>query len=969
MIKRLRFTYRYMLLVVLLIGSIKINAQLLSWTPPFIQESSTPVEIIVDATKGNQGLKDYTPTSDVYVHIGVITSLSTSNTDWKYSKFTWGTIDAAANATYLGNNKWKYTIAGGMRNFFGITNSSETVKKIAILFRNGSGSRVQRNADASDMYVPVYDNALYLRIDEPYRQPLYTPIPEPVSKNVGDQVAINAKSSQAADLKIFFNGNQVASAANATSITANPTIAATGDQIIIAEATQGTTIKRDTLQFLVAGAVNVAPLPAGVKDGINYGTDNTQVTLVLYAPGKTRVAVLGEFNNWQENVASQLNKTPDGNRYWITLTGLTAGIEYAFQYLIDGSLKVADPYAEKILDPWNDQYIPSSNYPSLKPYPSGATGIVSVFQTNKPVYIWGSDGFIKPNKQNLVIYELLVRDFVAAQNWNVLRDTLSYLKRLGVNAIEIMPFNEFEGNISWGYNPSFYFAPDKMYGPENWLRRFVDSCHKNGIAVLMDIAMNHAYGQSPLVQMYWDAANNRPAASSPWFNQQATHPFSVGYDFNHASQATKDLVDRVIEHWLSSYRIDGFRWDLSKGFTQTNTGNDVNAWSNYDAGRITTWKRIYDKMQAVSSNSYCILEHFAANSEEIELSNYGMLLWGNIHYNFSEATKGNTIANSNFQSIIHTNRGWSQPNLIGYQESHDEERLMYDNINYGNSSNPSHNVRDTTVGLKRNEMAAAFWAMVPGPKMLWQFGELGYDYSINYCQNGTINNSCRVDPKPIRWDYYNKPARKALFDVYSKLIKLRMVPNFITTFTTSNIDYNLSGAFKTLKVTSDSLKIVVIGNFDVVQQTGSVMFHEPGTWYNYLTGGTRTATGSFENITLQPGEYYVYTNKDVSNLVATPIRNVPNILAASQLMISPNPVNSAAKVNYELPESGKLILSVYDITGKQLAILHSGFKAKGFYNINLNNKDFSVGKSGKGMYLLVMELNGHKRTEKFLIQN
>jgi glycosidase len=963
MMKRLQRTLTY-LCVLLAALCFEANAQLLTWSPAFIQESSSPVEIIVDATKGNLGLKDHTPT-DVYVHIGVITSLSSSSSDWKYSKFTWPGTDPNAQATYLGNNKWKYTITGGLRSFFNITNTSETIKKIAILFRSGDGNKAQRNADGSDMYVPVYDNGLHVRIDEPYRQPLYNPIPESITKNVGDNVAINAKSSLPADLKIFFNGTQVATATNATIISANPQITATGDQTIIAEATQGATVKRDTLKFVVAGAVNVAPLPSGVRDGINYESDNTAVTLVLYAPNKTRVAVLSELNNWQETAGSQMNRTPDGSRYWIRLTGLTPGVEYAYQYLIDGTLKVADYYAEKVLDPNNDQYIPSSTYPSLKPYPPGATGIVSVFQTAKPSYNWGVTNFTKPDKRNLVVYEMLLRDFVAAMNWNTLRDTLSYFKRLGVNAIQLMPFNEFEGNISWGYNPSFYFAPDKAYGTENALRQFIDTCHKNGISVIMDIALNHSCGQSPMVQMYWDAANNKPAANSPWFNQDAKHPFNVCYDMNHESQATKDFVDRVVEHWLVNYKIDGFRWDLSKGFTQYPSGNDAGLMANYDAGRIATWKRIYDKQQAVAPTSYCILEHFAVNSEETELSNYGMLLWGNSNHQFGEATKGVNLSQSNFEWFIHSARGWTNPHVVGYQESHDEERLMVKNITEGNNTNGAHNVRDTLVALKRNEMAASFFLTAPGPKMIWQFGELGYDYSINYCPNGTINNGCRTDPKPIRWDYYQKPARKALFDVYSKLIKLRLFPNYKNVFTSGIIDYNLGGAFKSLKVTGDSLKIVVIGNFGVTATTGTVAFQEPGTWYNYLTGGTRTATGSTESINLQPGEYYVFTNKDVANLVATPVRNVPNILANTKLLITPNPADKAAKVNFELPESGKLSLSVFDITGKKIATLFNGFKARGFYSINLTNNDFSA--STTGTYLLVMTLNGHSRTEKFLI--
>jgi len=109
--------------------------------------------------------------------------------------------------------------------------------------------------------------------------------------------------------------------------------------------------------------------------------------------------------------------------------------------VIDGDLKVADIYSEKILDPWNDQYIPAANYPSLKPYPSGQSNIVSVLQTAKPTYNWTVNNFTRPDKRNLVIYELLVRDFVSAQNWQTMKDTLTYLKRLGINAIELMPVN------------------------------------------------------------------------------------------------------------------------------------------------------------------------------------------------------------------------------------------------------------------------------------------------------------------------------------------------------------------------------------------------------------------------------------------------------------------------------------------------------------------------------------------------
>ncbi|MBC7586907.1 MAG: T9SS type A sorting domain-containing protein [Chitinophagaceae bacterium] len=951
------------------------NAQLLTWTPEFIQEPSATVEITGNSFSGNQGLLFYTPTSDVYVHMGVITNYSTSSADWKHvpSFCVWATTPAQGQCTYVSTNKWKYTITGGLRAFFNITDPNEKILKIALLMRNGNGTKKLCNSDGTDMYIPIYDNGLYARIDEPYRQPTYNSSLESINKTIGDNVNITAKASQSSTMKIFFNGTQIATSANATQLSTTATIASSGTQTIIAEANNGTVTKRDTVSFLVTGTVNVAALPAGLKDGINYESDPTALSLVLYAPNKTRVAIVGDFNNWTPTLAHQMNKTPDGNRWWLRVAGLTAGTEYAYQYIIDNSLKVPDYNAEKILDPNNDQYISATTYPALKPYPTGLTsGIVSIFQTNKTPFNWQATSYVRPDKKNLAVYELLVRDFVATQNWQTLKDTLNYLKKLGINAIELLPINEFEGNNSWGYNPSFYLAPDKAYGTETALKQFIDACHLKGIAVIMDIAMNHSFGQSPMVQMYFNSAAGKPASDNPWFNQDATHPYSVGYDFNHESQATKDFVDKVVTHWLTNYKIDGFRWDLSKGFTQTNNPNDVNAWSNYDASRINIWKRIYDKMQTVSSNSYCILEHFAANAEENELSNYGMLLWGNLNNNFNQATLG-FPTDWNFQYGIFTNRGWSNPHLITYQESHDEERLQYKNTNFGNSSG-GYNVRDLATGLKRDEMAASFWAMIPGPKMMWQFEELGYDNTINLCENSTISNNCRTNPKPIRWDYYQDANRKALFTVYSKLLRLKTSPLYTSTFTSSNISYNLNNGFKSMQINEPGLRVMVIGNFDVVQQTGSVTFPASGNWYNFLSGGTRFATGSSENITLQPGEYYVYTDRNAADIVLS----LPNITTLPgrrdssgyidnyRVRIYPNPSAQPATIDYSLLQSGNLTIGLTDINGKELVAFYSGFKPKGTYSIKTADYINSA-KLATGMYLLQINFNNKRRTIKYMV--
>jgi 1,4-alpha-glucan branching enzyme len=846
--------------------SLQTFSQLLSWTPDFIQESSSTVVIIVDATKGNQGLLNYTPTSDVYVHIGVITNLSTSSSNWRYVTSVWGSTNPVFQATSLGSNKWSYTITGGLRSFFGIFNPAETIQKIAILFRNGIGSLKQANTDASDMYVPVYDNGLYARIDNPFYQPKYTRVAESITKTVGDVLPIVGKASLAGStLQIYFNGSLL-STITGTKDSIAPTISTFGAQKIIVKATNGLNTSSDTLSFYIPSANTIAPLPAGVTDGINYYPSADSATLVLYAPNKNHITVLGDFNNWTASSAYQMNETPDGLRYWITIKGLTSGTEYAYQYRIDDSIQVADYNTEKVLDKNVDPGISTATYPGLKTFPAQASGtLASIIQTGKTAYNWQVTNFSKPDKRNLIIYELLVRDFVAAGNWQTLKDTLNYLKKLGVNAIEVMPFNNFEGASSWGYNPNFYFAPDKVYGTETALKQFIDACHQNGMAVIMDMVLNHSFGSSPMVQMYFDNTNNIPAANNPWFSQYYTHAYDVGYQFNNATNATKEFRKRVIAYWLQNYHIDGYRFDLAKGFTPTNTcdatGNNCNVttFANYDQQRINIWDTLYNYQQSVSPGSYTILEMFADNNEEQVYSAGGMMTWGNMNYNFNQATMGYN-SSWDFSGGIYTNRNFSNPTLVTYQESHDEERLMWKNEQYGNSSG-SYNIKDTATGLNRNAMAAAFWALIPGPKMLWEFGELGYDYSINTCVDGiTINNNCRLDPKPIKWNYQQNPNRKTLHDIYSGLLKLRTIPAYLSTFTTGTITYNLSGAFKWMEVYDNNLKIVVIGNFDVVSQTGSVTFPGAGTWYDYLNGSQITATGASQSFTLQPGEYHVYLN-------------------------------------------------------------------------------------------------------------
>ena len=893
-----------------------LSAQVV-YTIPAFPTVDEPITIVFNALLGNGALTDVPP--PIYAHTGLITTDSDSPTDWQNTQGVWGTADPEVLMTEIGDNLYQLSITS-ISDYYGIT-ADDTVLQMAFVFRNTAGDIVGRDTDGSDIYMDVYEPGLNVSITSPAVNPL---IVEP-----GDNVHVDVISALADSLYLYLNGAELIATDEAT-IFYDITATDFGLAEIRVIAKGDGDIKVDSTYYYVKGEPVVEAVPAGLQQGINYINDTT-VTLILYAPFKEYIFVVGEHSNWTLSEESFMKVDPDNATWWITLTHLIPGKEYPYQYFIDGVLWVADPLTEKVLDPWNDGFISEETYPDLLEYPFGETsGIVSVFQTAQPEYNWAIPDFIPPANEDLIVYELLVRDFIATHNYQTLLDTLSYLKTLGVNAIEFMPVMEFEANESWGYNPSFFIALDKYYGTREAFKIFIDSCHAAGIAVILDIAMNHAFGQSPLVQMWWDAALNAPADNSPYFNQVPTHDYNVGYDFNHESSATINMRNRIFTYWLEEFNVDGYRFDLSKGFTQNNTLGDVNAWGFYDINRINTWKNIGAVLWDVKPNAKLILEHFAENTEEKELANYGFMLWGNLNYNYAQGTMGYT--GSDISWISYQNRGWNDPHVMGYMESHDEERLMFKNLEFGNSINPDHNVKDLNNALYRIETAGAFFFAIPGPKMIWQFGEMGYDISIDY--------GCRVCNKPILWDYITDNNRLRIYQVWSELIHLKKT---YSAFRTDDYEMNVSGFAKRINLNDPDMNVTVIGNFDVHITNVNPNFQHTGFWYEYFTGDTINIADVSATLTLNPGEYRLYTDKKLSTPeIADGIGEIYSAFGEN-IFIYPNPSSSDFYIETMLNKTSAVSIEVYNASGEQVYAEKVNNQPPGLFTFTWNTNSAKPG--------------------------
>jgi hypothetical protein len=362
-------------------------------------------------------------------------------------------------------------------------------------------------------------------------------------------------------------------------------------------------------------------------------------------------------------------------------------------------------------------------------------------------------------------------------------------------------------------------------------------------------------------------------------------------------------MQRALKYWVDEYHIDGYRLDFSKGMTQT----PGNVWG-YDQARINLLNEYANHLWQDASDIYMVLEHWVDLSENQTLVNDGFMVWANVTHEYNEASMGYP---SDFAWASYQNQSMSNPGVVSYPESHDEERLIYKALQYGNGEG-SYQVTDLNTALARQEAIQCFNILLPGPKLLWQFEELGYDYSINTCSDGvTISDDCRTEAKPVRWDYRDNPNRYRIHQVIAGLCQLKM--DYPDPFQGTNYNWDVGGYGKRLHLNGSSMDAVVVANFRVSELSMIPGFQHTGTWYDYFTGEAIEVTDVSAFMSFAPGEYHVYVDQPV---------NFPSAIAEPTFVRSnaaayPNP--SAGLFAIEFPEKVDLnSVQIFDLNGREV---------------------------------------------------
>ncbi len=403
-----------------------------------------------------------------------------------------------------------------------------------------------------------------------------------------------------------------------------------------------------------------------------------------------------------------------------------------------------------------------------------ATGKLSAFTLGYTPYIWSAaeQDWKTPALHDLILYELNLAEFGGSLEGGI--DRLGYLADLGVNTLSLMPVNNVSLEVDWGYLPLGFFGVDERFGRRGDFQRFVDAAHQHGLAVIIDAVYGHTGGDFPYAELYRRLGYNENPFMGP-FAKDYFNDLGVSTDFNRA--LTRDFFYSVNLHWLSTYHIDGFRYDCVPNYWDGALGagyaNLVFNTHEYVKSAIASLPR-FDA--AEGPRLIQIAEQLEAPEQILEQS-YSNATWQNA--SFSAAAACARGAPGAIENLGHrlgalgyieqiTQNGETFAKLpLQFIENHDHSRFICEfGLRY-HDWNPLFAEGDRSQWYRLQPYLIALLA-AKGVPMLWQGQEFGENYFLPDSGLGRV-----LLLRPLRWDYFYDTAGKTLIGLTRSLLSLR----------------------------------------------------------------------------------------------------------------------------------------------------------------------------------------------------
>jgi 1,4-alpha-glucan branching enzyme len=470
------------------------------------------------------------------------------------------------------------------------------------------------------------------------------------------------------------------------------------------------------------------------------------VAFRVWAPNAEKVYVTGSFNHWDE-MKHPLD--PEENGYWYGyVKEASIGDEYKFVIINHGrKLLKNDPYARQMTN-------------------SAGNGLIV-----NPVFDWEDDSYNVSAWNELVIYEIHVGTFNSPKrnmpgNFKSLKRKIPHLKKLGINAIEIMPPVEFPGDFSWGYNPAYIFAVESAYGTPEDFKALVKEAHKNGIAVILDVVYNHLGPQDIDIWQFDGWTENEGGgiyfyndwrAETPWGN---TRP-----DFGRG-EVRQFLRDNAMM-WLEEYHLDGFRFDATAYIRNVHGANNDPGADLEEGWAFLQW--INNELKENYKNKITIAEDLYENPWLTKTTGEGGAGFGaQVDISFASVVRDCLIEandedrNMEALAVVIAKRIDDDAFArVIYTEAHDD--IAEGKLRIPEIISPGD--ADNWFSRKRSVLGAALLLTTPGMPMLFQGQEFLEDRWFH-------------DRDPLDWNLADK--YQGLINLYSTLISLRRNQNGTT---------------------------------------------------------------------------------------------------------------------------------------------------------------------------------------------